>query len=295
MKRPAPKKRRRHEIMTLDIRPLSDALGAEIIGLDLTQPLDEETFAEVHKAHLDHLVIVIRDQQIEPQQQIDFAERFGPIMPFSETQLAVPGFPNMTMISTRREDGKFIGLPDAGIMWHSDQSFRGTPSLGSMLYAVELPDDGGDTGFANLYAAYEGLPDDLRRAVEGRKGVFFTGRFREDRPDSGQYKQETRYSPPQLHPIIRTHPETGRKSIFANQQHTVGIDGLPDDEAKAILERLCAHCEQDEFVYWHRWRVGDLTFWDNRCTVHKADLSRMDDPSYVRHLHRVIIAGDKPV
>ncbi|HAA93419.1 MAG TPA: taurine dioxygenase, partial [Rhodospirillaceae bacterium] len=146
-------------------------LGAEIVGLDLSQPLSDDDFAKVHQAHLDHLVIIIRDQKITPQHQCDFSERFGPLMPFSETQLSVPGYPHMTMISTKRENGEFIGLPDAGIMWHSDQSFRETPSLGSMLYALEVPDEGGNTGFANLYAAYEALPDDLLEAIDGKNGV----------------------------------------------------------------------------------------------------------------------------
>jgi taurine dioxygenase len=280
--------------MSLEIRPLSDILGAEITGIDLAKPINDETFAKVHQAHLDYLVIVFRDQNLDPQQQSDFAERFGPLIEFPATHLAVPGHPCVTMISTKREKGAFIGLPDAGVMWHSDQSFTETPSLGSMLFALEVPDTGGDTGFANLYAAYDALPAELRRVVEDRTAVFFTGRLRKDRPDSGQYKDEQRYRPPCSHPIIRTHPESGRKSIFTNQQHTISIDGLPEDEGRDILERLVAHCTREEFVYWHRWRKGDLTFWDNRCTVHKADLSRMDDPTYVRHMHRTMISGDKP-
>jgi len=281
--------------MTLDIRPFSDPLGAEIIGLDLSQPIDDATFGAVHQAHLDHLVIVFRDQNLSPQQQCDFAERFGPLIEFPATHLAVPGHPCVTMISTKREKGAFIGLPDAGVMWHSDQSFTEKPSLGSMLFALEVPDEGGDTGFANLYAAHDALPADLRRAIKDRTAVFFTGRLRKDRPDSGQYKDEQRYRPPVSHPVIRTHPETGRKSIFANQQHTIAINGLPEDEGREILDRLVAHCTQDEFVYHHRWRTGDLTFWDNRCTVHKADLSRMDDATYIRHMHRTMIHGDVPV
>jgi taurine dioxygenase len=274
----------------MEINPLSDVIGAEIIGLDLAQPMDDASFATVHKAHLDYQVLYFRDQDITPDQHVAFSRRFGTPQVHSADHLNLPDNEFVVMISTKRENGQFIGLPDAGAMWHTDQSFLNPPSLGTTLYAVELPDSGGDTGFCNLYAAHDGLPDDLRREVAHRRGKFMTGRFRTDRPDSGQMKLEQKKSTPEnFHPLIRIHPETGRKVLFFSEQHMGGIEGLPDDEAKDLIARIAAHCSQDEYVYWHQWKPGDLAFWDNRCTAHKADLSRMNDPTYVRHMHRTTI------
>jgi len=274
--------------MNFEIRPLSNVLGAEIIGLDLAVPLDDETFAKVHQAHLDYLVIVFREQNLSPEQQTHFAQKFGPLIEYSLSQAAVPGHPCVTMISTKREKGEFIGVPDAGPMWHSDHCYRERPALGTMLHALELPDKDGDTSFANLYAAYTALPDDLRRAVEGRLGVFMNSRLQAGQSTTGTLLEAQR------HPLIRVHPETGRKSVFVSPQQTVAIEGLPEEEGQDVLERLFTHCFQEEFVYVHQWKSGDLTFWDNRCTAHKADLSRINDPTYVRHLHRTMIEGDKP-
>ncbi|HAA92958.1 MAG: taurine dioxygenase [Rhodospirillaceae bacterium] len=274
--------------MKFEVRPLSDVLGAEIIGFDLGAAMNDEDFSELHRAHLEHLVIVFRDQSLSPSQQSLFARRFGPLIEYSLTQAAVPGHPCVTMISTRREKGEFIGVADAGPQWHSDHCYRERPALGTMLFAIEVPDDGGDTSFANLRAAYDALPSDLGRAVEGRKGIFMNSRAQGGKPNAEQRQAM------QQHPLVRTHPETGRKSLFVSQQQTVAIEGLPEDEGEEILERLFAHCFQEEFVYVHRWVQGDLTFWDNRCTAHKADLSRINDPKYVRHMHRTMIEGDKP-
>ena len=281
--------------MTFDIRPLSDALGAEVIGLDLSQPLDDETFARVHRAHLDHHVLVFRDQELPPQAQIDFSRRFGPMDLHPADDAVLDGYPEMLIVSTKRENGAYIGLPDAGPMWHSDLAYKKRTALGTMLYAVEIPDHGGDTGFANMHKAYETLPEALREAVEGKRGIFLAGRnnakrsFR--RPLNQEQKEKT---PPAIHPIIRTHPETGRKSIFANPQHTIAIDGMYEAESDRILSDLFDHCARPEFSYHHKWRVGDLVFWDNRSVLHIADLTRLDDPSYIRHLHRTTIEGDAP-
>ena len=274
--------------MNFEIHPISNALGAEIIGLDLSVPLDDETFAKVHQAHLDYLVIVFREQNLSPQQQSHFSQRFGPLIQYSATHAAVPGHPYVTMISTKREKDAFIGVPDAGSMWHSDHCYRERPALGTMLYAVELPDSGGDTSFANLYTAFNALPPDLHRAVKGRLGVFMNSRFQTGKSITGQRQSM------QSHPLIRVHPETRQKSLFVSQQQTVAIEGLPEEQGQESLERLFTHCYQQKFVYSHQWKTGDLTFWDNRCTAHKADLSRISDPTYVRHMHRTMIEGDRP-
>lgn len=281
--------------MSFDINPLSDALGAEIRGLDLSKPLDDATFAAVHQAHLDYLVVVFRDQNLTPQQQIAFSGRFGPLDIHPADDAVLSDHPEILIVSTKQENGRYIGLPDGGPKWHSDISYRENPSLGSMLYGIEIPEQGGKTGFANMYSAYETLPLPLKQAVEGKRGVFLAGRnnakqaFR--RTLSQTQKDRT---PPVTHPIVRTHPETGRKSIFANEQHTIAIEGLPEDESDAILSELFEHCAQPAFIYRHKWRRGDLTFWDNRCALHIADLTRLDDPAYIRHMHRTTVQGDVP-
>jgi len=274
--------------MNFSIRPLSNVLGAEIVGLDLSVRLSNETFEKVRRAHLEFLVIVFRKQNLSPQGQTDFAKRFGPLIEYSLSQAAVPGHPFVTMISTKREKGEFIGVPDAGPMWHSDHCYRARPALGTMLHALELPDKGGDTSFANLYKAYQTLPDDLRQVVEGRLGVFMNSRLQSKKSMADKLLEAQR------HPLIRTHPESGHKSVFVSPQQTVAIEGVSQEESEEILERLFIHCFQDRFVYVHKWQPGDLIFWDNRCTAHKADLSRIEDSTYVRHLHRTMIEGDKP-
>ena len=279
--------------MTLDVRPLSDALGAEVLGLDLSKPLDDATFAAVHRAHLEHLVLVFRDQDLTPQQQIDFSRRFGPLDQHPADDAVLPDHPEILLVSTRRENGKYIGIPDGGPMWHSDLAYKEEPSLGSMLYAVELPNSGGNTGFANMYKAYDALPARLKRAVEGRQGLFLAGRTNATRSfKRGLSQAQKDRTPPAMHPIVRTHPETGRKCIFANAQHTVAIEDMDDADADAILSEIFAHCARPEFVYSHTWCPGDLTFWDNRCVLHIADHSRLDDPAYIRHMHRTTIRGD---
>lgn len=266
--------------MRFDIRPLSDALGAEVIGFDASRPVDDQDFARLHKAHLDHLVLVFRDQRLTPQQQIDFSRRFGPLDAHpSQGDAHLAGYPDILVISTKTENGKDVGVRDAGPMWHSDLAYRERPSLGAMLYAVELPDSGGDTGFANMVTAYETLPARLKAAVGNRRALFSSTR---------------NLSLFAHHPVFRTHPETGRKSVFVNPQLTKGIDGMDPAESAALLAEIYAHCQKPQFVYRHKWRPGDLVFWDNRCVLHIADHRRLDDPTYIRHMHRTTIAGDTP-
>ena len=266
--------------MNVTIRPLSNALGAEVIGLDVSRPLDDSDFARVHKAHLDHHVLVFRDQRLTPRQQIDFSRRFGPLDAHpSQGDAHLPDFPEILVVSTKRKNGKDVGVRNAGPMWHSDLAYREKPALGSMLYAIELPDSGGDTGFANMIAAYETLPQRLKDAVGDRRALFSSTR---------------NLSLVAHHPVFRTHPETGRKSIFVNPQLTKGIDGLSPDASTAVLDEIYEHCQRPDFIYWHTWRPGDLVFWDNRCVLHIADHARLDDPAYIRHMHRTTIGGDVP-
>jgi taurine dioxygenase len=266
--------------MSFEIRPLSQALGAEIVGLDLSRPIDDATFAKVHRAHLDHLVVVFRGQRLTPAQHIAFSRRFGPLDAHpSQGDAHLQGFPEILVVSTKKHNGKDVGVRNAGPTWHSDLAYRDKPALGSMLYALELPDSGGNTGFANMAKAYDALPTRLKKAAEGKRALFSSTR---------------NLALKAYHPIFRTHPETGRKSIFVNPQLTKGIEGMDPAESEALLAEIYDFSTRPEFVYWHQWRPGDLTFWDNRCVLHIADHTRLDDPTYIRHMHRTTIAGDVP-
>lgn len=265
--------------MSLEIRPLSNALGAEIIGFDCSQPFDDDAFSVLHRAHLEHLVLVFRAQTLTPRQQINFSKRFGPLDAHpSQGTAHLDGYPDILVISTKSENGRDVGIRNAGPMWHSDLAYRERPALGSMLYALELPDSGGNTGFANMYKAHETLPAEIKQKLDGKRAMFHSTRSKIDA----------------LHPILRTHPETGRKSVFVNPQLTTGIEGMEQAQADALLAEVYAHNANSDAIYWHQWQPGDLTFWDNRCVQHIADHSRLDDPSYIRHMHRTTIAGDVP-
>jgi taurine dioxygenase len=279
-----------------EIRPFDAPLGAEVIGLDLSQPLSDADFARIHRAHLDHHVLVFRDQRIAPAQQIDFSRRFGPLQIHVLHQFQLPGHPEVLVVSNVVEDGKPIGLGDAGHFWHSDLSYKQRPSLGSLLHARELPAEGGDTLFANMHLAWDTLPAALQRAVDGRQAEHtYLARYAELqqrspwRPDltPGQVAQVR----PVLQPVVRTHPETGRKALFVSEHFTTRIAGLPEDESRALLDQLFAHSVKPAHVYRHRWQPHDLVFWDNRSLLH---LAAGCPPHLRRVMYRTTIEGDVP-
>ncbi|MCQ3001590.1 TauD/TfdA family dioxygenase [Pseudomonas syringae] len=279
-----------------EVRPFAANVGAEIVGLDLSRPLNDADFARVHRAHLDYHVVVFRDQQITPQQQIDFSRRFGVLQIHVLKQFLLANHPEILIVSNIVENGQPLGLGDAGKYWHSDLSYKELPSLGSMLYAQELPSEGGDTLFANMHLAWDTLPEHLREAVEGRSAVHsYTSRYRD-----GHNAQNWRptLTPEQLaqvvvvsHPIVRTHPENGRKALFVSEGFTTHIVGLPEDESQQILNELYAHSVRPEGVYRHKWAPNDMVFWDNRSLIHLAG----GTPDHLRRrLHRTTIQGDAP-
>jgi taurine dioxygenase len=280
----------------LEIRPLAGNVGAEVVGLDLSLPVSDEDFARIHRAHLDYHVVVFRGLQITPQQQIDFSRRFGVLQIHVLKQFLLANHPEILIVSNIIENGQSIGLGDAGKFWHSDLSYKELPSLGSMLYAQELPAEGGDTLFADMHKAYDGLPDALRKAIEGRKASHsYTARYSETKFE-GNWRPTL--TPEQLaqvkvvdHPIVRTHPETGRKALFVSEGFTTHIVGLPEDESQQILSELYAHSVKPENIYRHQWQDGDMVFWDNRSLIHLA----AGCPSHLRRkLFRTTIQGDAP-
>lgn len=283
--------------MSSDIRPLPGPLGAEVIGLDLSRPLSEAGFIRLHRAHLDYYVLVFRDQHaLTPQQQVDLSARFGPLQRHVLKQFALPGHPEVLVVSNVVEDGKPIGLGDAGHFWHSDLSYKPRPSLGSFLHAQELPAEGGDTLFANQHLAYDTLPAALKQAVAGRRAEhWYLKRYAELQERSpwrpNLTPEQIAEVPPAVHPVVRTHPENGRPALFVSEHFTTRVLDLPEQESQELLEALFQHSTQPEFVYRHRWRAGDLVFWDNRSVQHLATGCPANQR---RRLYRTTIEGDVP-
>ncbi|WP_431823507.1 TauD/TfdA dioxygenase family protein [Burkholderia sp. F1] len=279
-----------------EIRAFDGPLGAEVIGLDLSKPLDDAGFARIHRAHLDHHVLVFRDQRITPEQHIGFSRRFGPLQIHVLHQFGLAGHPEVLVVSNIVENGRPIGLGDAGQFWHSDLSYKEKPSLGSLLHAQELPTEGGDTLFANMHLAWDTLPAHLRRAAEGLRAEHtYLARYAELqvrnpwRPNLSA--EQVAQVKPVVHPVVRTHPETGRKALFVSEHFTTRIVGLPEDESRALLDELFAHSVRAEHLYRHVWRDHDLVFWDNRALMHLA----AGTPDHLRRkLYRTTIEGDAP-
>jgi len=278
----------------IEILPLSDAIGAEIRGLDLTREIDDATFARIEQAWHDHLVLLFRDQTLSEDDQVRFARRFGVLQgrPRPANMRAEAGevrHPEIMLVSNIRKDGKLIGsLPDGEMQFHSDMCYIEIPAKGTFLYAIEIPSQGGDTLFLNTYKAYDSLPADIKARIDGRRAlnVFLYGSTSRDgnKPDFAVH-------PNHVHPIVRTHPDTKRKALFINRLMTWSIEGMAEDESTALLNRLFDHMEQPQFIYAHKWRIGDLVLWDNRCSLHaRTDFSDQER----RLLRRVVIQGDKP-
>jgi taurine dioxygenase len=273
----------------LGVRPLSPALGAEILGIDLRDDIDARFFAQIRDAWHQNLVIVLRSQNMSEEDQVRFAEKFGPPAVIHTKQF-VRNHPAVMLISNIREDGKPIGaLPDGEMHFHTDQCHQERPAMASMLYALEVPRAGGNTLFANGYTAYETLPHEIKRRIDGRKAL---NAYDYETAATKRGTRLTQRVPSYAHPVVRTHPATGRKALYVNRLMTVRIEGLPAQESDDLLAMLFDHQERREFIYEHVWRVGDLVIWDNRCTLHaRTDFS----PDERRLMRRVTILGEKPV
>ncbi len=263
----------------LDIRPTGAALGAEIRGIDLSQPLDDATFRAIEDALHEHEVIFFRGQTLKPEQHIAFSRRFGELELHVRKECCKPGYPEIFVVSNIIENGKPIGTQDAGLFWHSDLAYMAVPSRGSLFYALEVPHDDagkplGDTMFASMTAAWKALPGDIRQTVAGRRAVtsYAKGYYRDRnsgprKPLTAEQKART---PDVEHPIMRTHPYTKKPCLFVNEGYTSRIPDLPQAESDRILDRLFEHASRPEFVYRHSWRAGDFLVWDNAATQHRA-------------------------
>ena len=279
-----------------EVRRLGRTFFAEVVGLDLARPLDEATFARVKQAHLEHGVLVFRDQRLTPEQHIAFSARFGALQVHPMGQFNLEGAPQILLVSNDRQaDGRPVGIADAGRYWHTDMSYMKEPALGSLLYARAIPDAGGDTMFCDMTAACADLPPDMRRKLAGLTALHhFASRWARESSKYGvrppQTREEQERNPPVEHPMIRTHPATGQPALYAGG-FAVRVKDLSDDESKALLDWVEAWVTQDKYVYRHHWRLHDLVFWDNRRVMHHATEYPVEQR---RHMHRTTVKGDAP-
>src|SRR5919109_4502220 len=268
----------------MDVRRIAGALGAELHGIDLAETLSAHAVAAIRDAFLEHQVIFFRDQNLSPAQFMAFARRMGRPVPYPFVK-GIDGFPEVIEVKKLEHERQNFG----GI-WHSDTAYLEEPPMGSMLLAREVPPYGGDTEFASQYLAYEALSDGMKRLLGGLFAVNSSAkadvtRTREDRVKeySTHYEAE--------HPVVRTHPETGRKALYVNMGHTVRFRGMTEQESAPLLEFLFRHQVKLEFTCRFHWEVGSLAFWDNRCTQHNPI---NDYHGFRRVMHRITLAGDRP-
>jgi taurine dioxygenase len=269
------------------VRQLSPALGAEIAGVDLRDPINDALKQQFLDIWHRHLVILLRNQALDEDAQVRFAETFGSPAKITSGRTFSAKYPSVMLISNIRLDGKPIGaLPDGEMHFHTDQCHQEIPAKATMLYAIEIPSKGGNTLFSNAYTAYATLPADLKQRIAGRRALNAY-----DKDSTLRTANYDNAGSSYWHPVVRTHPATGRKALYVNRLMTREIEGLPRDESDALLQKLFDHQEQPGFVYEHVWRPGDILMWDNRCTLHaRTDFSAAER----RMLRRVTILGEKP-
>ena len=274
---------------SIAVLPLSPAIGAEIAGIDLRTPLDDAQLRTIMEAWHRHCVLLFRDQHLEAEDQLRFAGRFGELGKVINNHSKNSGHPSVMLVSNIRKDGQLIGgLPDGEMYFHSDQCYVERPIKATTLYAIELPRQGGNTLLANMYLAYETLPADVQQRIAALKAMNV---YDYDNNPTTRGSTIRAGVPHHAHPVVRTHPDTGRKALFVNRLMTDHILDMPRAESDRLLQSLFDHQEQRRFVYEHVWRPGDLMLWDNRCSLH----ARTDfDPRERRLLRRVAITGEKP-
>ncbi|MBV6307233.1 TauD/TfdA family dioxygenase [Candidimonas humi] len=281
--------------------PMPGPIGAEIIGIDAAGGISDAEGEFIRRALDEYGVVVLRDQHLTPQDQVGFAAALGKLRVSFFKELAVAGAQELTVVSNIVEHGKPIGLMDAGALWHTDGSYLPRPDMYTVLYGLEIPErDGqplGNTLFTSTVAAYEDLSDAEKRALQGRQAVHSLG-YNMDKKQAGNFRASPRNAAKSAdiqdvrHPVVRTHPRTGKRCLYVTEGHTREIVDMPAEESAATLQRLCRHITQEQYRYSHSWRRGDLLVWDNCATQHLAVTDYGDIP---RRLHRAGIAGEIPV
>ena len=279
----------------ITVTPTAGGLGADISGVALAR-LDEAAFATIKAAWLEHLVLRFRGQDLTDDDLVAFSRRFGDLdraPKDTTTTNFVPGFPEVLVISNVVENGRPIGsLGSYESEWHTDMSYVEQTPMASLLYALEVPASGGDTGFANMYRAYDALPADLREAAQGLRCKHDASRNSAGELRAGCTEiDDPRDVPGVFHPLVRTHPETGRNALFLGRRKNAYVEGLPLDESEAFLDKLWEHAVKPEFTWAQQWQRGDLIIWDNRCAMHRRDAF---DAQERRVMHRTQVRGDRP-
>ena len=267
----------------MEVRRIAGALGAELLGVDLRK-LSNEVVAAIRGAFLEHQVIFFRDQKLDPAQFMAFASAMGKPVPYPFVP-GIEGFPEVIEVKKLEHERHNFG----GI-WHSDTAYLDEPPMGSMLIAREIPPYGGDTLFASQYLAYEALSDGMKRLLDGLYAVNSSAKADVTRTREDRVKEYSRHYEAE-HPVVRTHPETGRKALYVNFGHTVRFRGMTEAESAPLLDYLFRHQVKPEFTCRFRWEVGSIAFWDNRCTQHNPV---NDYHGHRRVMHRITLAGDKP-
>ena len=274
---------------TTELKP---GFGAEIHGVDLAAATDADRAAVVAEFHRKG-AIVLRHQHLTPEQYTAFGRAFGPLEGHTLKDFTLPGFPEIYVLSNRKVNGRPIGAHNDGIGWHTDYGFKAEPVMCTMLYSIQVPDEGSDTLLADQCTAYAALPEETRARIDGLKMIHsyeFLMTTREH--NRHQLTPEVKAANPDVvHPLIRTHPADGRKALWVSGG-TRGFVGWDQQESFKLIEELTAFVTQERFVYRHKWRVGDVLVWDNRCTLHTGTL--FDDQKYIREIHRMWVKGDRP-
>ncbi len=277
--------------MSLQVKRLAHGLGAEVTGIDLNEDVPAPTIADVRKAWLQHQVLVFPGQDVAPERHIAFSRQFGEIDPVSfGPRFRHPDHPEIMLISNKPQKGQPSQTRNQGRQWHSDTSFSLRPATGSLLHCLELPDVGGDTMFTNMYMAYDALSEVMKKMLEDLWAVHDSTNTKDARKRDPEVLAELRkINPLVAQPVVRTHPETGRKALYVSEGQTTHIVGMTDEESAAILGFLFEHAVQPEFIYRHRWSQHDIVMWDNRCAMH---LAVRYDMTKTRHMHRTTLKGE---
>ena len=278
----------------VEIRPIQGSFGAEVFGLDLSRDLPDAEFRRIERAWFDASFLVFRDLAMTPEQHIAFTRRFGPLHIMTPLHYNHPEHPEVMVLTNLEEGGKPLGIRRAGMGWHSDGEDKRIPNAASMLYAHVIPDEGGDTLFADMYAAYAGLPADVKQRIAGRRARFSRIDMHHVHypHEPALTEEQKRERPDVFHPLVRTHPRSGRRSLYIGRWAR-DVEGMDADEGRALIEQLFAYASGERFVYRHAWRVHDAVLWDNRCMLHCA--TPFDEARYTRFMHRTTLEGDVPV
>lgn len=279
----------------MQARRLSDVMGAEVTGVDLSKPLTPALKAAILDAFLEHHLLAFRDQHLTPEQQHAFTLNFGEIEAHVARQADGTPLPLVHVVNNLDKDGNPTATPHShgNYFWHTDKSYHDVPSLATLLHAVEIPPDGGDTLFCNTYMAYDALSDAEKRDLDGLRAVHSWEQSRINSGNRPATEAEKRERPPVSHPLVRTHPDTGRKLLYLGI-HASHIEGRPIEEGRELLFDLLQRTTAAANVYRHKWQPGDLCMWDNRCTLHRADRN-YDMAAHRRVLHRTVVRGTVPV